>query len=488
MGIFNKIYSFRARISLILILMLVTTTGILYRFNQRVEQNIIEEVNRQQLDLAEAINIAQKSLSSTQWLSEFLKDRRLQGTSRSSVRRILVVNSNGTVEDSSDANDIGKKFNELGFGNYKNIEDPNTANKHNLYAFDVQTNKGPVDLVIVLSTEELPQLLQSSSQKRIFITSGVLLLSILVSLILILGFTRPLSKLVEAAKQVASGNFDVEIPTRRRDEIGRLISVFNEMVVGLRERRDLEARLHKAEQSAIVGRLASGIAHEVKNPLNYISLTIDYLRSKYAPSDETDRGRYYEKMDGIKDEIKRLDRLIRNFLSYGRPINLNIKPIALREMLLQLVALSSEQAEQQGITLEVDSVTALPEIDGDIEMLKSCFSNLILNAQQAMLAGGNLRISFRTFASGVEVSISDTGTGIAPENLEKIFEPYFSTKETGTGLGLALVKRIVEAHAGSVTVESILTEGSTFRVWLPQHPVVSNPIEPYAADRLATAL
>lgn len=484
MGIFDKIYSFRARISLILILMLVTTTGILYRFNQRVEQNIIEEVNNQQLDLAEAINIAQKSLSSTQWLSEFLKDRRLQGSSRSSVRRILVVNSNGTVDDSSDANDIGKNFNELGLGNYKNTED--THSKHNLYAFDVQTNKGPVDLVIVLSTEELPQLLQSSSQKRIFITSGVLLLSILVSLVLVLGFTRPVSKLVEAAKQVAAGNFDVEIPTRRRDEIGRLISVFNEMVSGLRERRDLEARLHRAEQSAIVGRLASGIAHEVKNPLNYISLTIDYLRSKYAPTDEADRTRYYEKMDGIKDEIKRLDRLIRNFLSYGRPLNLNLKPIALREMLLQLVALSSEQAEQQGISIEVDSSTPLPQIEGDTERLKSCFSNLILNAQQAMLAGGSLRISFKVFASGVEVAISDTGIGIDPENLERIFEPYFSTKETGTGLGLALVKRIVEAHGGNVTVESIPQKGSTFRVWLPKHPVVSDAIEPYAT--IATTL
>lgn len=485
MGIFDKIYSFRARISLILILMLVTTTGILYRFNQRVEQNIIEEVNRQQLDLAEAINIAQKSLSSTQWLSEFLKDRRLQGTSRSSVRRIMVVNSDGTVDDSSDANDIGKRFNELGFGNYKNVEESPTPNK--LYAFDVQTNRGPVDLVIVLSTEELPQLLQSSSQKRVFITSGVLLLSILVSLILVLGFTRPVSKLVEAAKQVAAGNFDVDIPTRRRDEIGRLISVFNEMVVGLRERRDLEARLHRAEQSAIIGRLASGIAHEVKNPLNYISLTIDYLRSKYPPPDEADRERYYEKMDGIKDEIKRLDRLIRNFLSYGRPLNLNLKPVAIRETLSQLIALSSEQAEQQGIRLEVDNSTPLPQIEGDIERLKSCFSNLILNAQQSMLAGGTLTVSFRCFASGVEVTISDTGTGIDPEHLEKIFEPYFSTKETGTGLGLALVKRIVEAHGGNITVESSPGKGSAFRVWLPEHPPTSEAVE-YAADRLAATL
>ncbi|MBL8150655.1 MAG: HAMP domain-containing protein [Blastocatellia bacterium] len=479
MRLFDIVHSFRARISLILILTLVATSAVLYKLNQRAESNIVEEVDQQRRDLADAIDIAQQSLSSSQWLRDFLKRRRSQQKQESSVKRILVVNHQGTIEDSSNEEDIGKSFNSLGYGSYVQ-ESKKNGNNHTshsrlqtvnsmlkIYVFDVQTSTGPLDLIIVFSAENLPKLLHESSINRLLTTGSVLFLSVFISLLLILGFTRPVTTLVEAAKRIASGDFDVQLSTKRRDEIGKLIMVFNEMVVGLRERRELEERLHRAEQSAIVGRLASGIAHEVKNPLNYISLTIDYLRSKFAPSDEVLKDRFCEKIDGIKDEIKRLDRLIRNFLTYGRPLNLNPKLVSLREVLSSILALSADQAEQQLIKLSLDKETEIPPVEADIERLKSCFSNLVLNAQQAMPDGGELSISFLCRNGGVEVAIEDTGTGISPENIEKIFEPYFSTKETGTGLGLALVKRIIEGHGGEIRVESCLGKGTKFFVWLP---------------------
>jgi signal transduction histidine kinase len=492
MKFFEKFNSFRARIALILIMTLAVTTAMLYELNRRTERRIIDEVKEQQNDLTRAINIAQLSLSSNKWLHEWLGEfeiNNLEGTHESHVQRILVLNPSGIVEDSSNKDDIDKHFQDLGFGNIEQSSELtvntngsgniNSSSRYQIIKFPVETDKGNVNIVIIFSPEYLTKLLQVSSDYRLLATGSVLFISILVSLVLILQFTRPVGKLVEAAKRVASGNFDVCLPVTRRDELGHLMMVFNEMVEGLRERRELEARLYRAEQSAIVGRLASGIAHEVKNPLNYISLTIDYLRSKYAPASDDAKEKFFEKMDGIKDEIKRLDRLIRNFLSYGRPLNLNLKPVALQDLFNSILALASDQAEQQSIKIHLDQSMKMPTIEADAERLRSCFSNLVLNAQQAMPNGGELRIDFKAREEGIEVLIADTGSGIAPENIEKIFEPYFSTKDTGTGLGLPLVKRIIEGHGGRISVQSTVDKGTTFYVWLPIHPP---KIQEQAAD------
>ncbi len=484
MSIINKVHSFRVRIGLVLILTLLITTGVLYKLNQKAEKTIIDEVSQQQQDLAEAINIAQESVTSNQWLKDFLKDRRKQDLSQKHVhaKRILIVDSqNNKIIDSSEETDINKTFQELGYGSIEQGNLVASTNKENneqvglnqpkIFKFPLLTDTGTVYLVIVFSAESLAELLQVSSYYKLSITSFVLLITIFISLLLILEFTRPVGKLIEAAQKVAEGDFEFTLSVKRCDELGRLMVVFNEMVKGLRERKLLEEKLRRAEQSAVVGRLASGIAHEIKNPLNYMSLTIDYLRGKFAPTDEDAKEKYLDKMDNIKDEIKSLDRLVRNFLSFGRPINLEFKPLELRELIGNILKLTSDQTIQQGIEVEVDEQTIIPSIQADTEQIKSCLSNLIFNAQQAMPTGGKLKITFFNKNDGVEISIADTGVGIAQENLEKIFEPYFSTKETGTGLGLALVKRIIEAHTGNIQVESSLSKGTMFHVWLPKQPV-----------------
>lgn len=488
MSPFGRIYSFRARVALVLILTLVVSTAVLYELSRRAEAEIVEEVYRQRSELAQAIDIAQKSLTSDDYVREFLarersKDNgghRHKGEYASHVQRILVVDEEGRIEDSSVEQDIGKRFDQLGYGTFNDAINPEQPGEnkspYKIYRFSIQArsesslDKASQIYILIVFVDNLQEELRELSLGRLLASAGVLLVAIFISLFLILEFTRPVGTLVEAARRVAAGDFDVNLQVKRRDELGNLIGVFNDMVRGLRERRELEARLYRAEQSAIVGRLASGIAHEVKNPLNYISLTIDYLRSKFAPVADDARGRFFEKMDGIKDEIKRLDRLIRNFLSYGRPLNLNIKPLAVRDLIKSILNFTAEQADQQAIEIDIDEQTDVPVIEADAERLKSCFSNLVINAQQAMPEGGKLTIGFNNEYEGVEITIADTGMGIAPEHIEKIFEPYFSTKETGTGLGLALVKRIIEGHGGRISVESDYGHGTTFRVWLPCHP------------------
>lgn len=498
MGLID-LYSFRARIALVLILTLIVATGVLFLLNQWAERTIVNRVEKQRAEFARAINVAQRSLTSDEFLREFLKTEKMQDASTSYVKRILLTGGDGVVLDSSDQNDMKKHFSTLGFGTFEQAIDllnvtSQNALPYKVYTFPIETEPRdditglPVKeytYIIIVFSDDLSEQLKRTSFGRLIGTGGVLVLSLIASLLLIFGFIQPLGDLVNAARRVAEGDFEINLSITRQDELGQLVKVFNEMVKGLRERRELELRLHRAEQSAIVGRLAAGIAHEIKNPLNYISLTIDYLRSKFAPTDETAKEKFVDKMDGIKDEIKRLDRLIRNFLSYGRPLNLNPKPINLRELIGSILTLTTEQAEQQSIKMSLDENIELPMIEADVERLKSCFSNLILNAQQAMPSGGELRVDFKSCRGGIEVTIKDTGTGIELENLEKIFEPYFSTKETGTGLGLALVKRIVEGHGGKLDVESVLGQGTTFIVWLPLKPSeVLEGANAYGNDKL----
>ena len=227
--------------------------------------------------------------------------------------------------------------------------------------------------------------------------------------------------------------------------------------------------MQEAEKSAVVGRLASAIAHEIRNPLNYINLTLDHLRAKFAPTDET-KQKDFEKMTAqLKTEVGRINHQISDFLRYSRPTKLNIQAIEPRQVVKESLRIIEPQAEDQNIKISVVEREDVPKISGDAEVLRSVFSNLFINALQAMEKdGGKLNVVISPDAESVKIEIVDTGGGIPAENLDKIFEPYFSTKETGTGLGLAIVKKIVDDHSGTIEVESHLNEGTKFTVKLPK--------------------
>jgi signal transduction histidine kinase len=276
--------------------------------------------------------------------------------------------------------------------------------------------------------------------------------------------TRPIAELVRAARRVARTDLEFEVPATGRDEIGTLSRTFNEMLADLRRKKDLEEELRRAEQSAVVGRLASGIAHEIRNPLNFINLSIDHLSEKLAPNREAS---HILRM--IKDEIGRLNRMVSDFLSYGRPARLKLRELDARLLIEEVVALISAQAGEQGVRIEVTSESDVDTtVEGDAEQLRTCFSNLMINAIQAMPGGGDLRVTLRTGDDDLIVEVEDSGVGILPEHLGQVFEPYYSTKETGIGLGLPLTRKIIEEHGGTVEVTSEPAVGTKFKVVLPR--------------------
>jgi signal transduction histidine kinase len=296
-------------------------------------------------------------------------------------------------------------------------------------------------------------------------------------------FTKPIDQLVQGAQQVAAGNLYISLPSRGSDEMGRLAQTFNQMVERLREHRALQERLNEAEKLSLLGRFAATVAHEVRNSLNFINLTIDQIRAKHLNGDERAARGMERNLANIKDEISRLNHLVNDVLTAGRQAPPTLVLCDLRATLTEALALVGRQARNQSVKIELDVAQELPVFRLDPAQIKTCFLNILTNAIQAMPLGGQVRIfAVITKAPNGEGSLdlhfADTGPGIPPAEREKVFAPFYSTKATGFGLGLAIAKKIIEDHAGRVFVDNGDTLGTDLVVQLP-FPQPSRP-EPAA--------
>jgi signal transduction histidine kinase len=282
-------------------------------------------------------------------------------------------------------------------------------------------------------------------------------------------FTRPIKSLSMAARRVAGGDFSYRVPEkRRRDEMGQLTELFNDMTVKLARMRELEAQLYNAEKAVVVSRLASAIAHEIRNPLNYINLTLDHLQTTFAPTDPAQHEKFAGLTKQLKSEVARINDRITEFLNYSRPPKLRPEPVNLEELARDAMRIFEVQTNETGVDARVTVNGKVPEVTADPDSLHSALTNLIINGLQAMDGnGGRIEVALSSDGGRARIDVTDSGRGIAPEDISKVFEPYYSTKETGTGLGLAIVKKAIEDHHGTITVISKVGQGTTFTITLP---------------------
>jgi signal transduction histidine kinase len=330
-------------------------------------------------------------------------------------------------------------------------------------------------VTIKYSLENIRAELEGNFRSGLYALLGVFAVGLAVILVVTRNATKPVEAVAEAARQVADGRLDVVVPVDRADEIGQLAVAFNRMTSALRERQDLLARLAAAEKRAEIGHLAAGLAHEIKNPLNALSLGLDVLKRRHRPVEESAAADQAARIEALRGEIDRLATLINNFLSFGRPLSLTIAPVDAVALVKDTLADLSETAEQARVRLEAALPGELPRVLADGSLLKSAVWNLAQNGIQMMeREGGTLHVSARQAAPSPDegprlvLSFEDEGPGIEPAHLARLFEPWFSTKEGGVGLGLAMVKRIVEEHGGRVEAENRgAARGAVFRIWLP---------------------
>jgi signal transduction histidine kinase len=329
-------------------------------------------------------------------------------------------------------------------------------------------------VVITRILDDFSALSQTALASRIAATLAVFALGMLLSLVLASAVSRPVQALTDAARRVAAGDLSAQVRASGSDELGALARTFNQMVERLGESRALEERLRVAERSTAMGRFAAALAHEIRNPLNAISLTIDHVRTRLAPEGDAQRSEFQALMTTLKSEVARLNRLVGDFLSSGQPARLDPRPCDVGQVVRETAALVEHKARDQSIAVELDVPAELPATLADPELLKTCLLNLVLNAFEAMPAGGRVLVSTRLEgepdAPAIAVLVSDTGVGMSRRAAASAFEPYFSTKEAGVGLGLALVSRIVEGHGGGVTLESTPGQGTSVRLVLPLRP------------------
>jgi two-component system sensor histidine kinase HydH len=242
------------------------------------------------------------------------------------------------------------------------------------------------------------------------------------------------------------------------------------MTVKLGRTRELEAQLYNAEKAVVVSRLASAIAHEIRNPLNYINLTLDHLRATFAPTDPEKQDKFDSLTTQLKLEVARINSRITEFLNYSRPAKLEPQPLDLFDAACDAMRIFEAQAAESNVEARVDKQGEVPPVMADPESLRSALTNLIINGFQAMDgSGGKLSVVLSSEDNGrrARIDVTDSGRGIAPDDISKVFEPYYSTKETGTGLGLAIVRKAVDDHDGRISVKSRVGEGTTFTITLP---------------------
>ena len=235
----------------------------------------------------------------------------------------------------------------------------------------------------------------------------------------------------------------------------------------LQRLKEMEDRVHLAERLSSLGHLAAGVAHEIRNPLNAIGMGIQRLKREFTPSEESKRNEFLSFSELILKEIWRVNQIIEQFLALSRPFQLHLKEASPGDLLNHLAALFQEEATSLKITIRAEIDSGLPVIRMDEEKLTQALINIMKNGMQAMEQGGVLRIEAHGLRESVEITIADSGTGIPPDQMEKIFNYYYTTKEKGIGLGLPIAHRIVEAHQGQLKVESQVGTGTAVTITLP---------------------
>ncbi len=265
----------------------------------------------------------------------------------------------------------------------------------------------------------------------------------------------------EAARRVADGDLKQQIKVKSKDEMGNLASAFNQMTSKLRQMRELEEELRRKDRLAALGELSAGVAHEIRNPLGIIKNSAEILMKGMKETKNKELSGF------IISEVNRLNKVITNFLDFARPQPLNLEEVDIREVTdrsLDGMAAKMKEAKVKVVRMFGEGFR---KTFVDPEQLHQVFLNLTINALQAMPEGGTLTVSIQKEGGEIKIRFIDTGEGIPLQNREKVFNPFFSAKEGGAGLGLAVVHKIVESHGGKISVESREGEGSTFIIRLP---------------------
>jgi two-component system NtrC family sensor kinase len=297
-------------------------------------------------------------------------------------------------------------------------------------------------------------------------------LAIFLSLFLTRYVSNPIQDLIVTMEQAERG-LEARAQVSSGDDIGRLAEAFNSLLSKLERARRRVERYHyeqmkRADRLASIGEMAAGIAHEIKNPLAGIAGVIQVLKRDLSATDPN-----RAVLDEVLSQVERMDKAVRNLLTFARPPEPRMTLVDINELVSKLMDFLTPQFTKGHIAAERRLAGGLPLLVLDPDLMQQALLNILLNAIKAMPQGGRILVETRVEGAApgsrgtIKIAVSDSGQGITPENLGRIFSPFFTTRQQGTGLGLSITQRIVEQHNGGISVQSTPMKGSTFIITLP---------------------
>ncbi|HOV89975.1 MAG TPA: HAMP domain-containing sensor histidine kinase [Syntrophorhabdaceae bacterium] len=469
--------SLKTQLLLIFLFLLLLTIGSLTIIYSRTEDLVIEKVTENIDDITKAIQISVEELTYKGNTTERLKSY-VDMLNKKGISEISIISDSSEVIASSNPKKIGtlEKISEKKSGRKKDLiitarmGEESKKETQKIYNLIMPVsikgqNIGYVHINMILDDYKMLQ--RKNHMKRILSMIFAFSIGIVLSLLIAEKYTEPIKKVAEASKKIAKGELVKIRSKNRKDEIGTLIESYNEMVDKLAEREELQEKLKKSEQLSIIGQLSSGIAHEIRNPLNFLTLSIGHIKERISELQLEDRNDLIKLLDNITKEIFRVNELIHNFLLLGKPIKLHKEWASLESIISETIEILKDKI-RSGIFINVVSKDENEYIYCDREYIRLCIINLIVNAIQAITEEkGTITIEYGKDGSFNYIKVMDTGEGISKSEIDRIFEPYFSTKKFGIGLGLTITKRFVEEHGGSIFIDSELNKGTTIAIRIP---------------------
>lgn len=475
------------RVILLNILLMAVGIGIFTLINVRREQVHLIESNQETANLLLA-TIEKSIFTAMQNGDSPQVQQILEIVGKSSrLLNLRIFHPDGTILKSANPHEIGHPVNPADYKIFKTGRSEATFRVNGLEALTVirpiltdercylchgvgRRVVGVLDMNFDL-TETTHLLRESANVSFSLMLILISLFSFGVTFILLRFVRQPIQEMAEKMEKVENGDLSVRLAPHNRDEIGQLMGSFNSMVDNLeRAKTELEQyhfqQMERADRLAAIGEMSTGIAHEIKNPLACISGAISVLADEYEINDPR-----REVVSKVLEQINRLDKTATDLLAFGKPGTPEFTYVDINELLKKTLFFVAQHPEARNIERILELTRDLPPVWIDIKQIQQVFFNIIINAIQSMPASGILTLTSDLVNRGgndfIRVAICDTGKGIAPETLEKIFTPFFTTKTQGTGLGLPICRQLIEQHHGIIEVESQLHQGTTFSILLP---------------------
>ena len=461
------------KLLILFVLLFIFLVIFIFIFSNMLKRQLIDVTRKDLEQVIHSVHSSTVKISETDMADkEFLEILINEAKKDESVNEISIIGSNQEVIASSNPKRLGNKnpiHEQIMVVNEQFGIDRQKKN-HNNYVVTVpiiRNNKVVGLIKTSFVTSDLSILLNSLFIRDLLIGIIILFILFFITYLTLKKINKPITVLCKAAERIARGESNVSIPYKSSDEIGQLINSFNQMTVKLNELRSMETKIRQMETQAVLSETAATLAHEIRNPLNLLNLTVDHLVNEYQPDNEKQRKSYLELMSNVKNETQHLNHMVSSFLTLGKPVELKKNQFKLFLLIKEIELFLMHQLIQMNSSMDIQ-VDESTSIIADREQMRMVFINLILNAMQSTTNRLHIIIKAYEKSSEIIITISDDGPGIPRDDIEKLFEPYFSTKPEGTGLGLPLVKRIVEAHQGKISAYNMENGGACFEIIIPK--------------------